>query len=265
MAKSPADRLEAAMARRRFWRAYAFDDADGFNFERAGERIDEKLKGGVRIFMPVAGPYRLRLDPAFDVALHELNLYVAAEYDDADDEVDDEAGGAEQDTDDWEDWTGYAYEIGHWDQARWHPWCLRWEEAQAVVAYMRANPSTYEPNEDSDNECTVSPDMAMLLLSRFVGHEPGDTAGLEAHRAQVAEQFVRMGVFDPAQARRIAENMVVPPPEDDYTWTRSDTHGWMFGGAYTCYSNRNTDHSRFPFEHFARFRVMLGLDAKPRG
>jgi hypothetical protein len=53
--------------------------------------------------------------------------------------------------------------------------------------------------------------------------------------------------------------MLATPPEDDYAWRRSTEHGWTFGGAYGCYSNRNADHD-FPFREFATFRTLLGLD-----
>ncbi|MEV4641489.1 hypothetical protein AB0J80_29505 [Actinoplanes sp. NPDC049548] len=226
--------LDAAMATARFWRTYAFDG----DFEQEGELLEEELGDDLRIYLPVGGRYRLRLEPSFGLALHVLNLVVLEEYEDEDDD-------------------GWAYEIGHWDQARWHPWCLRREEASAVAAFMRAHPGDH----GLENGCTVSPDLAELLLSRFVGHATDDAAGLAAHRAEVAGRFLRMGLFDAAEAERVAESMVRTPP-DRYAWTRSQTHGWLFGGDYGCYSNRDLGHSHFPFDDFAAFRAMLGLDAR---
>ena len=102
------DRLIAAMSTPRFWRTYAYDDADGFDVDTEGERITVDIGDDVRVDLPARGAWRLRLSLCFDVTLHVLYL---ATMDSADDEWDGEDPDGDDDSDE-------QYELGHWDQFR---------------------------------------------------------------------------------------------------------------------------------------------------
>ncbi|WP_412743065.1 hypothetical protein [Krasilnikovia sp. MM14-A1004] len=240
-------KLIKAMLTPEFWRCYTFDDENGFDFEKQSEKIAERIGDDVRLAMPALSPWVLRLRLYFDVTLSELRLESLNNKEiDKCDEAEYAALGEDYET-------HLFWEIGHWDQARWSPWCLRWEEVAAVVRQMSARPDRQQ----------IPPELAMLLLARFVGHGVGDGERLAAGRAMVAAMFTRLGLFEGAEAERIAARLVLAAPEDDYAWRRDPERGWVFGGEYPCYSNRNADHGSFPFAQWAEFRTLLGVTDEP--
>ncbi|MET8154613.1 hypothetical protein ACIBSW_13415 [Actinoplanes sp. NPDC049668] len=222
--------LQTALHTPEFWRCYVLDETDGFDVDAAGKRLAEEL-GGTNLDLPVGSNWFLRLNLAFQVNLFTLYLCDPADSDDV-------AGG--------------RLELGHWDQARAHPFCLRWDELEAVVRRMRAEPDRQR----------VSPELAMLLLAPWVGHGSDEQDLLAARRRIIAGELDRLGLFHGDAAERIVESLLMPVSEDDYAWRWDAEAGWTFGGEYSCYSNRNDDH-RFPFAEFAEFRRLLGIADEP--
>lgn len=258
----------AATRTAEFWRCYAFDEFNGFSFEKASERLARRLHGietpdeddeddeyededdededededddedlYVRVILPARRGWWLRIGMDFDLTLFSLAL-----------QRDDEEDG-EYDEDEYEVAPATSLELGHWDQARWHPFCLRWSELEAVVAQMRAAPDRHP----------LPPDMALLLLARWVGHGSDESALLDARREGIAATLERLGLFQGDDAVRMAANLLRAVPDEDYAWRWDGERGWTFGGEYPHYSKRNDSHSGFPFAQFAEFRRELAV------
>ena len=143
-----------------FWRCYAFDDGDGFDFVTEGERLARRLNGvdddedwdeeddddlsSIRAILPERRGWWLGLEFNFELALHVLYL----QKDEYDAEEEEEEEDDDEDDDDYYPVPDVSLELGHWDQARWHPFCLRWSEVEAVVARMRAASFRLEPRHE---------------------------------------------------------------------------------------------------------------------
>ncbi|MEV4512292.1 hypothetical protein AB0K00_25420 [Dactylosporangium sp. NPDC049525] len=263
--------LVAATRDPQFWRCYAFDDTDGFDFVAVGERLARRLNdidvddddwdeededdlSSARVILPARRGWWLGLELNFELALHVLYLQ-------RDDEDDDEIDDDEVDEDD-EDWDDEDYdvpdvsvELGHWDQARWHPFCLRWSELEAVVAQMRTAPDSHP----------LPPEVGMLLLARWVGHGSDEAALLNDRREIIAGTFERLGLFHGEDAAQMAAQLMQAVPEDDYAWRWDSERGWLLSGDYPGYSNRNDCHGRFPFPAFTEFRRQLAVTDGPGG
>jgi hypothetical protein len=179
--------------------------------------------------------------------------------DDEDDKDDDEEDEYEEDEyeEDEEDYNppDVSVELGHWDQARWHPYCLRWSELEAVVAQMRAAPDPHP----------LPPEVGMLLLARWVGHGSDEAVLLNERREVIAGTFERLGLFRGEDAVRMAAQLLRAVPEDDYAWRWDSERGWLLSGEYPGYSIRNDCHSRFPFAGFTEFRRQLAVADGPGG
>ncbi|MEV4139780.1 hypothetical protein AB0J72_47415 [Dactylosporangium sp. NPDC049742] len=256
--------LAAAIRDPGFWRCYAFDRTDEFDFVDAGERLARRLNGvdpdddeddddlsSARIVLPARDGWWLGLELNFELALHVLYLQ---KDDDESDESDEDDEDEDWDDDEDDGVPGVLIELGHWDQARWHPFCLRWSELEAVVARMRAAAGPHP----------LPPDVGLLLLARWVGHGSDETALLEERRAAVAGAFERLGLFHGDEAARMAAQLMQAVPEDDYAWRWDGERGWLLSGEYAGYSIRNDCHSRFPFPEFAEFRRQLAVADEPR-
>jgi hypothetical protein len=228
--------LHTAFRTPEFWRWYTFDDTDGFDLDAAGERYAEEL-GEPELAFPARADWFLSMHLCFEVNLHTLYL--------CDLEIPDGSDDSELDV-------SRRLELGHWDEARWHPYCLRWEELEAVVQRMRAAPDAQQ----------IPPDIAMLLLAHWVGHGGDEQALLDERRRILATVVERLGLFHGDEAARIAARLLSPAPEDDYAWRWDDESGWSLVGQYGCYTNRNEGHG-FPFTEFAEFRQQLGVADEP--
>lgn len=141
--------------------------------------------------------------------------------------------------------TSRSTEMGWWDDARPHPFALRWSELESL--------SQYWLNEPSDN---IAPSAAVLLLAPFVGHGADERTAVSARKTILEEHYRRLNLFSAGEVGELSERSVIPPPEDDYAWSRDGELGWVFGGEYPCYSLRNRAHfggeeGRFPFAEWS--------------
>ncbi len=140
---------------------------------------------------------------------------------------------------------GRSYEMGWWDDARWHPNALRWAELAALREHWRANKS----------RLPVTPGVAFLLLVSFVGNGVGEQTEFGQRRNTLEAEFELLGLFTESDVKELAQRALSAPPEDDYEWKRDEELGWTFDGAYPCYSLRNRAHAdgsegRFPFREW---------------
>jgi hypothetical protein len=131
-----------------------------------------------------------------------------------------------------------------WWDARWHPYGLRWSEAETIARHL-ARVTSAPPDP-----------IPLLLLARFAGIAPADQAGLELARNQVADGYRRMGLFNEEEIRGLVDCTISCPSEEDYAWSLDNELGWVFSGDYPCYSIRNRAHvggaeGLFPFRQFA--------------
>ncbi|MGH3760177.1 hypothetical protein [Actinophytocola sp.] len=223
-----SDDVLATLTSSTFWRVYTFDESDGFDLEGEADRLQEQV-GELDLHFPPAASLRLTLNLVFDIGMYSLLLSSTDE--DGADHPDDHVDSAD--------------ELGYWDQVRWAPWCLRWEELRAALAPLPAG---------------ASADLALLLLARFVGHGLDESAQLAERRQDITAAFERLGLFHGADAAEMATLVLSEVPEPDYAWQRDPKRGWVFGGDYPCYSHRNADHGVFPFDRWAEYRRSLGLD-----
>jgi hypothetical protein len=147
-------------------------------------------------------------------------------------------------------------ELGWWDEARWHPFALRWDELEHLIRYWEEHPKA----------CPWGATMALLLLVHFVGIGVDERDVLPTIQARIASSYKELGLFSTDEVRELSEATLRLPTEDDYRWTRDETLGWVFGGEYPCYSIRNPEHSggqesRFPFTDFRRLMHALGVES----
>lgn len=132
--------------------------------------------------------------------------------------------------------------MGWWDDVRWHPFAIRWEELLSLHRYWEAL---------KDNP--VHPNAAFLLLAVFVGHGVDEQESLDDRKSVLRDHFAQLELFSKAECKKLAERSLILPAEKDYTWTRDGKLGWIFGGGeYPCYSLRNREHAggeegKFPF------------------
>ncbi len=265
--------LVAATGDPEFWRCYAFDGNDyEFDFEAAGEGLARRLNGvdvdaedwseeddddlvSAMVILPVRRGWWLSLSMSFELTLHVLCLNT--DEDEEDDEEDDEEYEPEQSEyeDDDRRSPDSSLELGHWDQARWRPFCLRWSEVEAVVAQMRAEPDLHP----------LPPEVGMLLLARWVGHGADEAALLDERREVIAGTFERLGLFHGEDAVRMAAQLLQAMPDDDYAWRWDSERGWLLSGANPGYSKRNECYDSFPFAEVTEFRRQLGVADGPDG
>jgi hypothetical protein len=147
-----------------------------------------------------------------------------------------------------------SYEMGWWDDGRWHPFALRWVELERLYQYWVGQPIDGVPAS-----------AGLLLLSIFVGHGVEERALVAARKEVAAEHLRRLNLLGPSEVTELSERMVILPSEEDYRWSRDEELGWVFGGAYPCYSLRNRAHcggeeGRFPFAEWSA--VVDGLPAQ---
>jgi hypothetical protein len=143
--------------------------------------------------------------------------------------------------------TGTEHPLGWWDDARWHPFALRWNELVRLTSDWSAR-AEVEPRAP----------VPLLLLSSFVGFGVDDDENRANAIAAVSAGFRTLG-FAAHDASTLAGEALPRVGERDYRWTRDPELGWVFGGGYPCYSLRNRAHLSgaegvFPFAELrARF------------
>lgn len=144
-----------------------------------------------------------------------------------------------------------AAEIGWWDDARWHPYSLRWSELERVHRQWLSAPLPQ-----------IHPSAAFLLLAVFVGHGVDERDQFSARKSAIAKHYEQLRIFADAEIAELVENTFRPPSEEDYKWSHDAQLGWVFGGDYPCYSIRNREHSdgtegRFPFSEWSKLMAEL--------
>ena len=86
---------------------------------------------------------------------------------------------------------------------------------------------------------------------------------MPSRKAVLAEHYRRLSLFSQSEVTALSERtLVLPSEEDDYKWSKDNELGWIFGGAYPCYSIRNREHvdgaeGRFPFAEWATIVAKL--------
>jgi len=141
--------------------------------------------------------------------------------------------------------TGERQELAWWDEARWHPYALRWDELMLLHRHW-----------ESSGEAGVAAERLLLLVT-FVGVGADECEYLAVRRQFLARALQSLGVADNLEAQALSEQALRSPSDDDYSWVSDARVGWLFSGEYPCYSLRNLAHTgasepRFPFEHFAQ-------------
>jgi len=135
---------------------------------------------------------------------------------------------------------GKKYSIGWWDQARWHPYCLRLDELDTLLNYWKQ----HDPHWPTSS-------VPLLLLAGFVGlADETERASLQARCESACRT---LGFEPPPPDQPIA---LAPDPRDQYRWENDPELGWLFtSDEYPCYSIRNRqhlagDHGNLPFALF---------------
>lgn len=135
--------------------------------------------------------------------------------------------------------------MGWYDLVRWHPYCLRTEELDALLEFWRRRDPRWP-----------TPHVPFLLLCQFVGLADPAAADALTSRGDAAWRALGM---PPPKTGEPAVALHVPEPED-YRWELDQQLGWVFtSDEYCCYSIRNRAHvdgeeGRFPFK---KFREMI--------
>jgi hypothetical protein len=131
-------------------------------------------------------------------------------------------------------------ELGWWDLARWHPYCLRPEELDHLLEFWKRWDRRWE-----------SQDLPLLLLCQFVGLSDSGARDLLEARARAALRA--LGLPEPGGEPL---DISLHIPDGGYRWELDAELGWVFtSDEYCCYSIRNRPHAdsdegRFPFTAF---------------
>jgi hypothetical protein len=141
--------------------------------------------------------------------------------------------------------TGATQEMGWWDDARWHPFTLRWPELLALHSFWL-----------DQADFGLDPGAAFLLLAIFVGHGVDERDSFPNRKDVIREHYKRFQLFSDSELTALVDKTLALPTEDDYHWKRDEELGWLFSGEYPCYSIRNREHSdgsegRFPFSEWS--------------
>jgi hypothetical protein len=133
--------------------------------------------------------------------------------------------------------TGTKQQMGWWDLARWHPFCLRPSELDTLLSFWMRWDIRWP-----------QPEVPLLLLCQFVGI--CDVATHDAMLVRVEAAYRALGLPEVT-----AQKTAVPLPlQPDSGWKHIPELGWVFtGDEYACYSLRNQTHSGsgiFPFQEF---------------
>ena len=142
--------------------------------------------------------------------------------------------------------------LGWWDEIRCHPYALRWEELERLVRYWREHSHVFPGG----------PEVALLLLARFVGNGIASNEDFESRKLRLREAYITLRIFTDEEIARLVDSSMFLPLEKDYGWTLDEKLGWSFGGEYPCYSLRNEAHAgsnegSFPFDEFDSFMMAI--------
>jgi hypothetical protein len=223
--------VNAALRDPLFWQQYYRRDSDDFCEDAAACQLealakdfvvetDEEAESSVVHFgLPFGDASEMRVAYTMDAFMTSMELSLR-----------DVASGKDE-------------EMGWWDDARWHPYCIRPEELDLLERHWARRGQDVQ--------------VGLLLLAPFIGL--GDEAARDAmsSRVNAAYRVLCPDVGDhPPLSLHICE---------DYRWSRDEELGWLFSGEYPCYSLRNRAHvggeeGRFPFARFNS--VMSGLAAQ---
>jgi hypothetical protein len=136
--------------------------------------------------------------------------------------------------------SGTKSQMGWWDLARWHPYCLRLAELDLLLQFWRHSDHRWRSEE-----------VPLLLLCQFVGLPDSGARDALAARAQTALRSLGLPGANEGQL-----DVPLRTPDGDYRWEADAEFGWVFtSDEYCCYSLRNRPHSdsdegRFPFTTF---------------
>jgi hypothetical protein len=115
--------------------------------------------------------------------------------------------------------------MGWWDLARWHPYCLRLAELDALLQFWERWDRRWGGQE-----------VPLLLLCQFVGLPDAASRDALAARAQTALQS--LGLPGPPSEGRMDVPLHIP--DGDYRWEADSELGWVFtSDDYCCYSLRS--------------------------
>ncbi|MEZ6141495.1 MAG: hypothetical protein R3B84_13060 [Zavarzinella sp.] len=126
--------------------------------------------------------------------------------------------------------------MGWWDLARWHPYCLKFEELDALLEYWVRNDPRWENRH-----------LPLLLLCHFVGLPDEDAR----QQLQIQTEEAKLALGLP-----IALKIPLNVADGNYRWENDEELGWVFtSDEYCCYSIRNrahadSDEGQFPFLAF---------------
>jgi hypothetical protein len=139
--------------------------------------------------------------------------------------------------------TKETYELGWWDMARWHPYCLRPEELRFLIEYWKRFDSKWQDGK-----------LPLLLLLHFVGFEN------ETQAEPFFEEATEICKVWEIHSRYLQiENWFEAIEREKYKWSFNQNLGWTIGNDdYSCYSLRNKEHyndaindeGSFPFRKF---------------
>ena len=126
------------------------------------------------------------------------------------------------------------YLLGWWDLARWHPFCLRYNEFNVILENIK----TYDTKWGES-------DIPLLLLKNFVGFGNGDEKNNEELSVKADKILEKLQI-------QYHRNLSSCFYKQNYHWKETNL-GLEFTGDYNCYSLRNLEHKdskeeSFPFE-----------------
>jgi hypothetical protein len=132
--------------------------------------------------------------------------------------------------------------MGWWNLENWHPFCLKEEELNELIAYWQTQDTQWS-----------NPDLSLVILHDFVGFD--NEAAADAFSLRVFEAFQRLAVrgFNKAPQKPVA---VFYYEDRQYYWEEDEKLGSVYDSkVYACYSIRNAAHAagqegRFPFEEW---------------
>lgn len=137
-----------------------------------------------------------------------------------------------------------ASEMAWWDDQQFHPLALRWYELTSLFRFWRTQP-----------DMEIEPHVGFLLLTIFVGNVVDEEDQYESRQETIQRHLATVGCFKAKEVKKIAEQVLIVPPDDDYQWRRHSDLGWTLSGEYPCYSLRNMEHldsddGKFPFDRW---------------